>query len=138
VTEHVTVWFAGRTVASSYDAYRVLETSHPPTVYIPPNDIDLSLLQPAAGSSMCEWKGRSTYADLVVEDKVSSNAAWTYKSPVQSFAAIRDHWSFYPSRVDRCTLGDWTVEPQEGDFYGGWRTPNLVGPFKGGAGTWGW
>ncbi|MEM1011392.1 MAG: DUF427 domain-containing protein [Planctomycetota bacterium] len=138
VGQRVTVELAGKTIADSMAALRVLETSHPPTIYIPPADVRLELLAETGRSSACEWKGRATYADLVVGDVTRREAAWTYRSPVPSFAGLKDHWSFYPSRVDRCTIGDWVVEAQEGDFYGGWKTPNLVGPFKGGAGTWGW
>ncbi len=138
VGQRVTVTLAGRTVADSVAALRVLETSHPPTIYIPPTDVDLDLLRKTSHATMCEWKGRATYADLQVEDVTRVKAAWTYEAPVPAFAALRDFWSFYPGRVDRCTVGDWVVDPQEGDFYGGWKTPNLVGPFKGAAGTWGW
>ena len=138
VGRRVTVTFAGRLIAESGDALRVLETSHPPTIYIPPGDVATELLRDAAGSSFCEWKGRANYADLVVDGRVSERAAWTYREPVEAFSDLRDHWSFYPGRVDRCTLGEWDVLAQEGDFYGGWRTPNLVGPFKGGPGTRGW
>lgn len=138
VSQRVTVAFGGETIASSMNAYRVLETSHPPTIYIPPADVRLDLLREASGSSMCEWKGRATYADVVVGNDVAERAAWTYRDPVPAFAELRDHWSFYPGRMSKCTIGDMTVDAQEGDFYGGWRTPNLVGPFKGASGTWGW
>lgn len=138
VGQRVTVTFAGRTIADSEDAYRVLETSHPPTIYIPPAGLDMDCLREATGGSNCEWKGRASYYDLVVGDRVSENAGWFYKSPVKRFADLRDHVCFYPSRVDECTVGGEVVQAQEGDFYGGWITSKVVGPFKGAPGTWGW
>jgi uncharacterized protein (DUF427 family) len=138
VGQRVTVEFAGRFVADSAGAVRVLETSHPPTVYVPPGDLDGDLLRAAGGASLCEWKGTAAYVDLVVGDAVSERAGWSYRSPVPAFAELKDFVAFYPSRVDRCTIGGEVVQAQEGDFYGGWITSNLVGPFKGPPGTRGW
>ena len=134
----VHVFFGGVTVASSDRALRVLETSHPPTIYIPPEDV--SLIEPSrARGTMCEWKGRAVYWDVVLSDgRRSESAAWSYPSPVSAYEALRDHLCFYPSRVDECWIGDERVQAQEGDFYGGWITRDLVGPFKGPPGTLGW
>ncbi|MEO0458694.1 MAG: hypothetical protein AAF152_19235 [Cyanobacteria bacterium P01_A01_bin.114] len=63
---------------------------------------------------------------------------WAYANPVASFAALKDYLAFYPSRMDACYIDDERVKAQPGDFYGGWITENIVGPFKGGAGSWGW
>ena len=138
VRGRVTIEFNGRTICDTGGAKRVLETSHPPTVYVPPDAVPAEFLRPAAGRSMCEWKGTAGYVDLVVGDAVSERAAWFYRSPVPAFAELRDFLAFYPSRVGRCTLGGLAVQSQAGDFYGGWLTPDLVGPFKGGPGTRGW
>lgn len=138
VGRHVRVVHAGAVVADSARALRVLETSHPPGIYIPPEDCDATLLRPAAGRSFCEWKGVAVYWDVVVGDETSPAAAWSYPDPVPSFAALRDHLSFYPGRVDECFLGGERVRAQEGGFYGGWITDDVVGPFKGGPGTGGW
>ena len=124
----------GGTIVDSTAALRVLETSHPPTIYVPPADVADGVLTPASGSSLCEWKGRAAYHDVCGR----SRAAWSYADPVARYAALRDHLCFYPSRMDACWLGDERVQSQEGDFYGGWITADLVGPFKGGPGTLGW
>lgn len=124
----------GRTIADSTAALRVLETSHPPTIYVPPADIDPGALAPARGRSFCEWKGDASYYDVCGR----SRAAWFYRAPVARYAALTDHVSFYPSRMDACWLDDERVKSQEGDFYGGWITDDLEGPFKGGPGTLGW
>ncbi len=129
----------GVVVADSTAALRVLETSHPPTVYVPPDDLlDGALVASAARSTVCEWKGRATYLDVVAGERRVAAAAWTYRAPVERYAALRDHVAFFPGRVDAAWLGDERIVAQEGDFYGGWITSDLVGPFKGAAGTWGW
>ena len=129
----------GVVVADSIAALRVLETSHPPTVYVPPDDlVDGALVASAARSTVCEWKGRATYLDVVAGERRVAAAAWTYRAPVERYAALRDHVAFFPGRVDAAWLGDERIVAQEGDFYGGWITSDLVGPFKGAAGTWGW
>ena len=138
VSGRVTIEFGGQLIADTTDAFRVLETSHPPTIYLPPAAFIDGVLRPASGTSMCEWKGRASYYDVVVGDRVAEKAAWYYPSPVPAFAEIKDHVSVYPGRMDRCTLDGEEVEAQSGDFYGGWRTSKIVGPFKGGPGTWGW
>jgi uncharacterized protein (DUF427 family) len=134
----VRVVFAGRVVADSLRAFRVLETSHPPVYYVPPADCDMTALVPVEGESYCEFKGMASYYDLRVDDQTSPRAAWYYPSPTAGFAALADHIAFYPGRVDRCMLDEETVMPQEGDFYGGWITADIVGPFKGLPGTSGW
>lgn len=134
----VRVEFAGKTIAETTGAMRVLETSHPPGIYIPPADIVSALLQPNPQTSVCEWKGRAVYWDVVVGDATAMAAGWSYPSPTAAFEAIADYVSFYPGRVDACYVGDELVTPQAGDFYGGWITAEVVGPFKGAPGTWGW
>ena len=137
-TEHVVVEHAGVVVADTTSSYRVLETSHPPTYYLPHEAFAPGVLRPAEGRSWCEWKGQASYFDLVVADEVITGAAWTYADPSRGFEAIRDHVALYPGRVDRCTVDGEVVVAQPGDFYGGWITSRVTGPFKGGPGTRGW
>jgi len=134
----VEVRHGGETLAKSSSAYRVLETSHPPVFYIPQAAIMMELLQKTKRTSMCEFKGMAVYFDLVTGLKRIENAAWCYESPRRGFEAIKNHLAFYPSKVDACYVDGEKVQAQEGDFYGGWITSNLKGPFKGGPGTWGW
>ena len=134
----VRIELGGILVADSTAALRVLETSHPPTIYVPPADIAPGCLEPAEGSSFCEWKGAATYLDVVANGRRERRAAWTYPDPVRRYAALRDHVAFHPSRMDACRLDDELVQAQAGDFYGGWVTADLRGPFKGGPGTAGW
>ncbi|MCW3038830.1 MAG: hypothetical protein JWM31_735 [Solirubrobacterales bacterium] len=135
----VRIELGGVLLVDSTRALRVLETSHPPTIYVPPQDVDLTHITPsAARSTFCEWKGSATYFDAIVGDRTERAVAWAYPSPTPGFAALQDHLAFYPSRMDRCRLDEELVRTQEGDFYGGWITDEIVGPFKGGPGTWGW
>ncbi len=135
----VRVVAGGATVADSTRALRVLETSHPPTVYVPPEDVDMAALRSAAGSSLCEWKGRAAYFDVVGGDGgVAERAAWSYPAPAPAFAALAGHVAFYPGRVEAAYLDGELVAAQAGDFYGGWITADVAGPFKGAPGTRGW
>jgi len=134
----VRIELGGVTVVDSTQALRVLETSHPPTIYVPPADIVPGCIQPGAGRSFCEWKGIAGYLDVVAGGRHEARAAWTYRDPVRDYSRLRDHVAFYPSRMDACWLDEERVRSQAGDFYGGWITDELRGPFKGGPGTTGW
>lgn len=136
--KHLKIIFGGEIIAETNRAFRVLETSHPPVFYFPPEDVRIEFLTENASSSFCEWKGRASYYDLQVGDKLIKNAAWFYKNPSESFSEIKNYLAFYPSKMDECFVDGELVQAQEGDFYGGWITKDIVGPFKGGAGTWGW
>jgi uncharacterized protein (DUF427 family) len=138
VSERLRVMFNGQTIADTIAGYRVLETSHPPVYYIPTADIAAGVLREAPGRSFCEFKGNARYWSLEVGGKISDKAAWSYPAPTPAFAAIAGYLAFYASRVDDCYVGDERVQPQQGDFYGGWITSKVVGPFKGSAGTMGW
>jgi uncharacterized protein (DUF427 family) len=138
VSARLLVTFHGQTIADTMAGYRVLETSHPPVYYIPPGDIVAHYLKAAPGSSFCEFKGRAKYWSLDVDGQVSANAAWSYPKPTAGFAAIAGYLAFYASRVEACFVGDERVQPQAGDFYGGWITSRIVGPFKGAPGTLAW
>jgi uncharacterized protein (DUF427 family) len=130
--------FNGVTIAETRRAKRVLETSHPPVYYLPPEDVEMVHLIEASGTSWCEWKGRASYYDVVVEGEEARRAAWTYHQPSEAFEIIKDHVAFYPGVMDACYVDGEQVRPQPGRFYGGWITDDVVGPFKGGPGTQGW
>lgn len=138
VPERIRVEFNGVKIAESDRAYRVLETSHPPVYYIPQEDIRMEFLTQTARHTFCEFKGAASYWTIKVEGRTSAEAGWSYPKPSPGFEAIKDHIAFYASRVDTCYVGDERVTPQAGDFYGGWITAKIVGPFKGAAGTQGW
>lgn len=132
------VVFAGETIADTERGWRVLETHHAPSYYIPPADVRIDLLTAAAGGSFCEWKGRARYWSISIGDQRADQATWSYDAPSRGFADIAGHHAFYAALVDACFVGDTRVLPQPGSFYGGWVTPNLDGTIKGGPGTEGW
>ena len=138
VVARLRVIFNGQTIADTMSGFRVLETSHPPVYYIPPENVAQQYLQGAAGSSWCEFKGHAKYWSIDVDGTKAENAAWSYPAPTPAFAEIAGYLAFYASRVDQCWVDEERVQPQQGDFYGGWITSRIVGPFKGGAGTRGW
>lgn len=133
----VVIRWGGVEVARSRKAVLVLETSHPPSFYIPWTDVNRALLQPGDGGSFCEWKGPATYWSLVDGQRRLPNVAWSYAKPLAGAEAIAGCVAFYPASLE-CTVGGAAVTPQPGGFYGGWITPELTGPFKGEAGTTGW
>ena len=134
----VRVEFAGEVIAETTRALRVLETSHPPVYYIPLEDVRAEFLRPSRRRTFCEFKGEAGYFDLVAGGREARDAAWYYPEPASRYEAIRDHVAFYPSRVDAAWLDGERVRAQAGDFYGGWITAEIEGPFKGGPGTAGW
>jgi uncharacterized protein (DUF427 family) len=125
-------------VAQSTRAKRVLETSHPPVYYFPPQDVAHEYLRQTERTSFCEWKGQANYFAVYVYERSEDNAAWCYRQPSPVFEAIKDHIAFYPSKMDACYVEDEMVSAQPGDFYGGWITKDIVGPFKGQPGTGFW
>ncbi len=156
----VRVVFAGRTIADSTRALRVLETSHPPVYYVPVADVVAGVLVPTRKYTWCEFKGEAAYYDVVAGGdaegghaeggdagcghaegggvRVAADAAWHYPRPAHGYEALAGHVAFYPGRMDACFVDDDQVRPQDGDFYGGWITAEIEGPFKGGRGTRGW
>ncbi|GAB2585423.1 hypothetical protein Aab01nite_52900 [Paractinoplanes abujensis] len=134
----ITVVHAQKVIADSERCWRVLETSHPPVYYIPRDDIAEGVLEPGDGRSLCEFKGMASYWDLVVGETRVRQAGWSYERPVAAYGEMVGAVAFYPSRVDECRVAGELVRAQEGDFYGGWITADITGPFKGGPGTMGW
>jgi uncharacterized protein (DUF427 family) len=138
VSKRIRVVFSGETIADTQRAYRVLETSHPPVYYIPPEDVRMAYFIKTSRWTVCEFKGAATYWTIRINRTVADNAAWSYATPSPGYEAIKNYVAFYASKMDACYVDDEQAMPQEGDFYGGWITSDIVGPFKGAPGTWGW
>jgi uncharacterized protein (DUF427 family) len=134
----IVICHAGRIIADTCSSIRTLETSHPPSYYIPLSDIAPNCLRPSDGASFCEWKGSAVYRDVVIGDQTLKRVGWTYPKPTAAFEILRDHIAFYAAPFDQCTVDGEEVIPQAGPFYGGWITARLAGPFKGGPGSEGW
>jgi uncharacterized protein (DUF427 family) len=135
----IRILHAGQTLADTTAALRILETSHPPVYYLPQSKLAMEFLQPSSTrKSYCEFKGFATYWNFVMNGVVVPDIAWSYEQPSKPYAALAHHLAFYASKPDECWVDDERVIPQPGDFYGGWITSDLVGPFKGAPGTLGW
>ena len=125
-------------LADTTAAYRVLETSHPPVYYIPPADIDIGRLVKSPGGSFCEWKGGADYWAYQTPTRSIAKIAWSYPRPTPTFEPITGYLAFYAHKVDQATVDGQDVTPQPGNFYGGWITPDIIGPYKGIPGSMGW
>ncbi len=134
---HITIFYANHCIVDSRRAFRVLETASPPTFYFPPADVTTTLLQPAHGNSFCEWKGQARYWSLITPQGTLERVGWSYESPRPTFAAIAGWLAFYPKQLD-CKVDGQQVRSQQGGFYGGWVTDEIVGPWKGEPSTGGW
>jgi len=165
----VIVRLGGEIIADTTDSLKALETSHPPTWYLPMSAFRAGSLRLTAGSSVCEFKGPAEYYDVlgggrthdsddpqgypnagttsvadafgvtaVSPEVVAKKAAWRYPKPWAGFEAIADRVALYVPQMDSVTVDGIDVEPQPGSFYGGWITPDVVGPFKGIPGSMGW
>ena len=137
-SETVEVVLGGVVVARTTDSLRVLETSHPPTYYLPRVAFAEGALRPVLGTTSCEFKGTATYFDLVSATRTAARAAWTYPQPERGFERLAGYVAVMPGLVDRCTVDGELVVAQAGGFYGGWITSRILGPFKGEPGTRGW
>ncbi|QGY02709.1 DUF427 domain-containing protein [Methylobacterium mesophilicum SR1.6/6] len=128
----------GGVIAETEAGFRVLETSHPPTYYLPPDAVAAGALASPRRGGVCEWKGQAVLFDVQGGDRRAPGAAWTYPDPTPAFRDLAGYIAFYAGPMDACFVGEARVTPQPGSFYGGWITPGIVGPFKGGPGTMGW
>jgi uncharacterized protein (DUF427 family) len=137
-SKRIRIVFNSVIIVETQKAYRVLETSHPPVYYIPQSDIQMQYFSTTKHKTFCEFKGEANYWTIEVDGKKAENVAWMYANPNKDYEVIRNLIAFYPSRMDACYVDDELVQAQAGDFYGGWITSDIVGPFKGGAGTLGW
>lgn len=135
---HIRIFHRGILLVDTRAAWRTLETSHPPTYYIPQADIAMAQIMPNAGGSICEWKGQARYWDVVIGDERLVGAGWSYPAPAPAFAPIRDHIAFYATPFESVTIDGEQVTPQPGGFYGGWVTSREAGPFKGNPGSLFW
>ena len=136
--ETVEVVLGGVVVARTTASLRVLETSHPPTYYLPVDAFLDGVLRSTPGNTYCEWKGQASYVDLVTDAATAPRAGWTYPQPTKGFEALVGHYAVMPGLVDECRVDGEVVRPQDGGFYGGWITDRVVGPFKGVPGSYGW
>jgi uncharacterized protein (DUF427 family) len=136
--KHIKVVFNGLTIAETKRSKRILETSHPPVYYIPPEDVDMRYLMKSTLTTVCEWKGKASYYTVELRGRRAENSAWYYPDPNKRYAELKNYIAFYAQLMDACYVDGEMVISQPGSFYGGWVTSDIVGPFKGSPGTMGW
>ncbi len=137
VKKHLVVKFRGTIIAETKRAKRVLQTGQPPNYYFPPEDVNAAFLVPRFGTTTCEWKGEASYFSIFMEEDQLPMGAWYYPAPTPNYVQIQGYVALYPQYLD-CFVDGQKADAQEGDFYGGWITDDVVGPFKGEAGTENW
>ncbi|MDX1660179.1 MAG: DUF427 domain-containing protein [Gemmatimonadota bacterium] len=138
VKKSLRVEYAKTVIAETVYGLRVIETASPPVYYFPPEDVRVDLFEESPVRTICEYKGVARYWNVRVGDRLAEEAAWSYPDPKPGYEAIAGYYAFYARRVDACFVGSQRALPQEGEFYGGWITSDLAGPFKGGPGTEEW
>jgi len=134
----IQIFHHGVELVDSCASWRTLETSHPPTYYIPQADIAMERLRSNPRRTICEWKGQADYWDIVISDERLEAIAWSYPSPTPPFAPVKDFLAFYPDPLDQCLVDGEEITPQPGRFYGGWISQYEAGPFKGVPGSQFW
>lgn len=137
-SDRVVIRLGGAIIVDTTDTVRVLETSHPPVYYLPSSAFENGVLEPAHGASFCEFKGQAKYVSIRAGDTVAESAGWYYPTPGLGFEQLKGRVAVYPSAMESCEVAGEKVTAQDGDFYGGWITSRVVGPFKGASGTLGW
>lgn len=138
VARRVLIRLGDEAIVDTDDVVRVLETSHPPVYYLPISAFADGALTSGEGSSYCEFKGSARYFDVRGGGQLRPRAAWTYPRPAAGFESLDCRVAVYARDMDLCTVDGVEVMPQPGRFYGGWITPEIVGPFKGERGSLGW
>jgi len=98
--KRVVVSIGGTIVADTRKALILREAGYPPVQYIPREDVDMTLLERSAHTTYCPYKGDCAYYNIVSGGERTLNAVWTYETPYDAVADIRNHLAFYPGRVD--------------------------------------
>jgi uncharacterized protein (DUF427 family) len=104
--ERITVMVAGRRIADTREALTLQEAAYPAVHYIPRKDVDMSQLARTSHHTYCPYKGDCAYYSIPAGAERSVNAVWTYETPYDAVAPIRDYLAFYPDRVDAIQIMD--------------------------------
>lgn len=87
----------GAVLGETKAALELSEGEYPPVIYFPRDDIAMAFLDASEHTSHCPWKGDASYFSIVTKSKTIENAVWSYETPKESVARIKDHLAFYPS-----------------------------------------
>ncbi len=134
-SRRIRVVLNGVTIADTTRAIRALEKGIPPDYYIPVEDVRMEHLQPTERTTFCEFKGTASYFHVKAGDRVVEEAAWSYGGSPEGAKSIEGYIAFYPNPMDACYVDDEQVSVRNSDFYAGWVTSDIEGPFVGDAGV---
>lgn len=101
---HVVVKVDGRVVADTREALVLREASYPAVYYVPRKHVDMTLLARTEHTTHCPYKGDASYFSIPHGGAKSENAVWSYETPYDAVAVIKDHVAFYPNRVDAIVI----------------------------------
>jgi uncharacterized protein (DUF427 family) len=96
----VVVKVSGKIIADTHGALMLREASYPPVQYIPRRDVDMAALTRSEHTTYCPYKGDASYYSIPAGGDRSRDAVWTYETPFEAMAQIKDYVAFYPDRVD--------------------------------------
>jgi uncharacterized protein (DUF427 family) len=122
--DRVVVTLGGQTIADTVAALTLREAAYPAVQYIPRRDVDMAALVRSDHTTYCPYKGDASYFSITAGGDRSVNAVWTYETPFDAMAPIKDYVAFYPDRVD-------AIEERPG----GWRASQVQGPATNRAGA---
>tara|TARA_Y100001934_G_scaffold60131_1_gene74522 strand:- start:903 stop:1709 length:807 start_codon:yes stop_codon:yes gene_type:complete len=100
--------FAGHTVFDIQNAVVMCETGHIALYYVPRDDADMTLMNLTDHSTLCPFKGHTSYYTLRADGREAENAVWSYEAPYDEAAAISGWLAFYWNQLDR-----WYEEDEE-------------------------
>ena len=86
----------GAVLAESKNALELSEDGYPDVIYFPQEDIAMAFLDESDHHTTCPHKGKARYYSIVTKSQTLENAAWSYESPKDGVARIKDHLAFYP------------------------------------------
>jgi uncharacterized protein (DUF427 family) len=138
IDQQIRVYYKGLLIANTTQSKRVLEKAHPPCYYIPMADIQMHYLKINGEISFCQYKGKASYFNLEVGTEIITDLAWTYLKPTSKYTQLTGYVAFFAGKGCDCYVGEELASPQPSEFFGGWITADIVGPFKGEDGTWDW
>jgi uncharacterized protein (DUF427 family) len=96
----VVVTVGGTVIADTRDALTLREAEYPAVQYVPRRDVDMGALTRSEHTTYCPYKGDASYYNIPAGGDRSRNAIWTYETPFEAVAQIKEYLAFYADRVD--------------------------------------
>ena len=110
-SRHVRIELDGHVLADSARPVLVTETWLPVRWYLPPEDVDLTVLRPSDTVTACAYKGVARYHALALPGRTASDVVWHYPAPLRGAEVLTGLMSFFTEHVDVTVDGTATVRP---------------------------